>query len=293
MNIVMLGHSGVGKTTFMASMYNQMQQSTNGFTFTADSNDDHRRLISLARNISVGSYPAGTHQRAQYRFKLCYHGEKVLPFRWVDYRGSATSSRTREDEQAGQLYNDLRAADAIILFCACDVLMRKDTREMGLGRLMGVLSNVLKDTTTPKPLAITISKFDLYGEFDERLISPLRQLIETVNVSEYVIGTLIPVACGRNPYNVAIPALFALRIGILIKAKELSDELEEIVEKRDRYANKIGFWDEFWCSFSDEKSWSEMAMDEQKKLIAKYEVFEKLVDPADALEEYLKDLPTF
>ena len=57
MRIVMIGHSNVGKTTYMASMYGAMQVGVDGFTLRAARTDDHERFVALHRMTRAGRPP--------------------------------------------------------------------------------------------------------------------------------------------------------------------------------------------------------------------------------------------
>ena len=99
MDIMLLGHSGVGKTTFAASAYAELQEDIGGFTLAAKSEEDHRRLLDDATRIHRGLYPPPTNQRDRYSFDLCYQGRSCFPFTLIDYRGTALFERSKS--QAG------------------------------------------------------------------------------------------------------------------------------------------------------------------------------------------------
>src|SRR5260221_12961972 len=120
MKIIMLGHAGVGKTTYMASMYGTLQNPINGFSLRTNEFGHHSELIQAFNDIRQGRYPAPTTQRALYDFSLLFQGNAVFPFQWVDYRGGALLERKERSEQAQQLIREMKEADGIILFCDAD-----------------------------------------------------------------------------------------------------------------------------------------------------------------------------
>ena len=73
MKIVMLGHSGVGKTSYMYSMYGAMQNPYNGFTLSTQDQPDHNRFLNIYRNIIKGRYPNPTDQSEEYNFWLNFN----------------------------------------------------------------------------------------------------------------------------------------------------------------------------------------------------------------------------
>ena len=116
MKIVMLGHTGVGKTTYMASLYGILQNPINGFTLRAQSTQDHAQLMDLYHQIHYGTYPEATMQRGQYDFLLRYEGKTAYPFTWVDYRGGALRE-LRDSFETQQLMQELKEAEGIVMFC--------------------------------------------------------------------------------------------------------------------------------------------------------------------------------
>jgi hypothetical protein len=125
MRIVMIGHSNVGKTTYMASMYGAMQVGVDGFTLRTARADDHERFVALHRMTRAGRYPAPTDQRAQYDFRLCLNGEAFFDFTWVDRRGGAILERSTSSE-AAQLVQDLVECDGLLVFCDAHAAVRED-----------------------------------------------------------------------------------------------------------------------------------------------------------------------
>src|SRR5947209_7969630 len=143
MKILMLGHTGVGKTTYMASMYGTLQTQINGFSLRATNSNHHRELLRMSNDIRRSIYPDGTLHRKQYDFSLQYQGRNVFPFEWVDYRGGALVERQRDSEEARRLVSELREVEGIMLFCACDV-MAKASAARQVGRMMSLVGEALR-----------------------------------------------------------------------------------------------------------------------------------------------------
>ena len=81
MKIVMIGNTGVGKTTYMASLYGILQQQLGGFSLQAVNQQDHRLWLDLATDIAKSRYPEKTSQRAEYDFLLQHKGKDIFAFR--------------------------------------------------------------------------------------------------------------------------------------------------------------------------------------------------------------------
>lgn len=60
MNILMVGHSRSGKTSFMAGMYRYLGESTEGYGISAKKENQKEQLTKMALDLSKGRYPDGT-----------------------------------------------------------------------------------------------------------------------------------------------------------------------------------------------------------------------------------------
>jgi Double-GTPase 2 len=290
MRIVEIGHEGVGKTTFMASMYECLQKSIEGFTLRATDSKDHNRLIKLARDIERGRYPAPTDQRSEYYFSLRYHNKDIFPFTWADYRGGSIRE-TQESEQARLLQKDLQQADGILMFCDCQALAKRDMRRNQIGRMSALITNGLKNLNRPIGLAVVLTKADLVDGLDEDDLKPLEGLAKAVEISEFITSMIIPVACGTETVNVQIPPLFVLYIGVYLKANHLAKEIEEHRKMADYYERQTyglgGFLQELWDTIQGNTTYREMAQQRLEKAALKYKDLEAFVEPVKALGKYL------
>lgn len=57
MDIVMLGHSGVGKTSYVSLMYAAMRDGIQGFGLCAREETRHEELTATAEEVLRGRYP--------------------------------------------------------------------------------------------------------------------------------------------------------------------------------------------------------------------------------------------
>jgi GTPase SAR1 family protein len=227
--IVMLGHTGVGKTTYLASLYGSLQREVEGFSLRTSESRDHDRLIQLANTIGKGEYPLSTDQRSQYQFQLKHQSKNILDFTLADYRGGAIRE-TQDSQQAKLLLQDLSQADGIIMFCDCSALTSGDNRSNQLARMMTLVNQSLQNLQRPLSLAIILTKIDLVTEINESQLRAFSGIISAIEASEWVFGAFIPIACGGKSINVPIPLLFALH---------------EVVTKTtlsDRHSSKVVNW---------------------------------------------------
>ena len=292
MKIVMLGHSGVGKTTYMASMYGQMRQGIDGFGLISPDPQVDRELVEACQRIHAGSYPAATDQRAKYDFTLIYKGASCFSFTWLDFRGGVLDER-RDSTDSSKFHKDLVTADAILLFCDATVSSERHVRRQ-IGRMNQMVSGAVREIEHPMPLGIVLTKMDCaadsaFGEIERKLDG----LISAVSASETVVGSLLPVACGRRSWNVELPVLFTLHFGIVSQVGHLSRAIKEREQARQKYESRRGLFDEIWSLIVSEPSWGDLAAAAARDIMVQYNVLQPLLKPAQALEHHLNQLHTF
>lgn len=294
LKIAEIGHTGVGKTTYMATMYSEMQTPIEGFSLKAIKDSDHRRLLQLGQAVQNGHYPNATDQRSEYKFYLQYKNKNVLNFNWSDYRGGALLE-AQSDSQAKSLMQDLCQADGILMFCDLQALYQRNLRRNQLGRMISLVSTAMgKELDHPVALAIVLTKADLVPTFDESILAPLNGLIEAIKSNENMVGCLVPVACGYKPYNVELPLLNTLYVGVSVKIQQLLAKIDYNLERYEYYQQQAsGFWGgilEVWDTMLGEQTNSEKADEQLKQARKKQEEYQKILDSAQALEQYLKRL---
>ncbi len=297
MNIVMLGHSAAGKTTYVSLMYTIMTEGIGGFSVRAKNQDDHASLTHAARAIRAGRYPGPTDQRAAFELVLRHQGSDVFPFTWRDYRGGALGEKT-DSPQARELHEDLKRADGIVVFCDSLKLLTHSRAGREVRTLVSHVQRALDARgTTLTPLVLVLTKADLVDLDDEkvagRLTEPFLPLIQAVSAAEHVLGTLTPVACGPDPFNVHIPVLWALRFGIAGRALDLQRRVEANMADAKSFAARDTLWDRFRSWANDETPAWRHAESSRQAAMAEYEKFEPLVDPANQLGEVIDGVPGF
>ncbi|MCE7988103.1 MAG: hypothetical protein DYG89_43615 [Caldilinea sp. CFX5] len=293
MNIVMLGHSGVGKTTYMASMYGRLQRPINGFSLQAKDRKNHHRLLETHADVTRKCWPAATDQRNAYEFRLLFKQEEVLPFTWTDYRGGALLERT-DGQQTRELLSDLKQADGIIVFCDAEMMVQKRAHRE-TARMIQLVIRAVKEVEYPIGLAVVFTKYDLVNQEKEmsHLIEPVNPLIESVQASQLVNGSYMPVACGLNAMNVELPVLYVLQMGILLRAFVLQKMIEERLERMQAYEAHNTFFRNLGRMLCGETTYSQMAAQEAQQAYALYSIYEPLIEPAKQLNTYLDDLVKF
>jgi hypothetical protein len=324
MKNVMLGHSGDGKTTYVASAYERLQDPVDGFTIRTANDADHRHLRSLAGDIARGRYPPPTAIRSEYEFALHFERKEVLDFTWADYRGGALMDSASAADTA-RLRADLRECDAIQVFVdAAAVAAGKRVRGQ-IGRITNFIGEAISRLERPLPLAVILTKCDLVPEEqqNERILEPVRGLMDAVRASKFVLGSVIPVACGPEAQNLELPVLFVLHHGLMVLASKrhdqwkrkyaeferLSEEVEELekhIEGLLEQYRKQSILHDIWGAITDDGplqrakrahptlvAKAQEGAEAADKANRKLRKLRPLIEPAKALGKYLEDLGTF
>jgi hypothetical protein len=296
--IVMLGHSGAGKTTYLSLMYAEMQVGIGGFQVRAKDSGQHSQLLADARAIRSSRYPPITNRRASYDLALRYNGAEVLPFTWRDHRGGAATGRTSDGEDVGQLHQDLLQSDAIVMFLDGYALVHEPAAAKNASRLSAHVLRAMRDRPeVPTPLVIAVTKSDLIDIDDdkvsEKVFAPVEGLAKAIAATKHIFGTIIPVACGPAPLNVVVPVLWSLRFGLIGMLVRLSTELESSVKAAnsaaslDTLADRVGSW------WRGERSYATIAENYRQAALRAQRQIQPLIKPAEGLEQMLKDIQYF
>lgn len=294
MKIIMLGHTGVGKTTYMASMYGTLQTPINGFSLLTQNTTRHTELLKEFRNIRQGRYPLATAIRDQYDFSLVFQGKPVFPFQWVDYRGGALTERQDTSPEAQRLVSDLCEADGILMFCDSDPKVRTRVKSQ-IGRMITLVGQAVRKGDKALIIAIIFTKADLIDELDDEMIEPLQGLLDAIARSKAHIATLLPVACGSQLINAEAPVLFALHFGILFQTIRLLSAIDYYQALEKAYTTKGetlgGIVSDIWNTLVSKPTTADHARRVRLEAEAEKAEISKLEIPAQRLGTYLEDLP--
>jgi hypothetical protein len=293
MDIVMLGHTAAGKTTYVSLMYDAMRTGVEGFSLRAGDPDDHDALVAAAERIRKGRYPPPTSQRAVFEFVLRHGGRDVLPFRWRDYRGGALTQRSADNPDVRQLHRDLTRAQGMVVFVDSQRLL---TRTGAAGEVRRITLHVQRALDARDglitPLVVAFTKCDLVDIDDEavqvRLSEPFQQLAAGAAASETVCFAAVPVCCGSQELNVAVPVLFSLLYALAGRARELQRSVEgklgaaQDAADRSTLGNSLAAW------WNGTASWADISARRRQEALAEYALLEPLLDSGLRLEELLR-----
>ncbi len=294
MKIVMLGFTGAGKTTYMASLYGAMQRELKGFSLRANEHETRKQLLNLSDEILLGKYPPPTAIRDEYEFYLKFQGQDVLPFTWSDYRGGALREK-QENAQARKLVEDLQEADGIMMLCDSSSLATRNLRSNQLGRMITLVTQSLQNRERPVSVGIILTKFDLLTNFSEEMLNPFMGVVEAIENSDLVFGAIIPIACGRQILNVQLPLLFALHIEVIYQAAFQKFSLEHYMEDAQKWAKKSeGVWGGLRWAFdkvTGNPTDEEIAYIQLAKAFSNHEKLQELIEPVQGFSEAIQNLP--
>jgi hypothetical protein len=214
MRTLMLGGTGAGKTTYMASLFDAFHH-VHGTAPRLRVRDAGltRDLLDIAASIRAERYPDATAYRVEYPFQL-ESGGYAIDFVCTDYRGGDVTGDDADPRQVDALLRDVATADGVMLFADASELTRHHGRKTRIGALAQLLGSAVEHATRPIALSVLLTKFDLVANAGEALLRPLAGLIETVALSPSVTGALIPVVCGPTPRNVGQPLFFSLEYAL-------------------------------------------------------------------------------
>lgn len=124
MKITMVGTSGSGKTVFSAGVYSVfMKKEFEGFKIYPRGSDMSTKLIGAHRfskdynTLAMEKrWPEGTSETDLHPLDLHYQGNRIVNFDWIDYRGGLIDNPAIDLGKASDVYANIAASDAVILF---------------------------------------------------------------------------------------------------------------------------------------------------------------------------------
>ena len=298
MNILMIGHSGSGKTTYMGGLYKLYGDDPNGFGLWTGDSGKRSRLQELSNRVASGKYPSGTDIAEEYNFWLQYDNKLLIPFNWFDYRGGALSESSKYSKDAEELIRRIENADALIVFLdgAKIVNMTEDDLEDEYETLVWCIQKAISKRAVDShyfPVSFVITKGDLYDRYDTLINSPglnyFMPIVETIaksKVSAGMIGVIEVSSTGM--FNIPAPLMFSLYYGM---HHYIAERVRNINSEVDRY-NSLdpGVFDDIFSTVfgvdSDRKK-AQKCIEKVEEEKSRLEMLESL---GKILEEYLADL---
>lgn len=318
MRLICLGHRGVGKTTYTASMYKRMQRPVHGFSLSCARAGDHSRLLELDAAIQNGNYPPGTQDQTSYAFHLQHKGALVERFDWIDVRGQSLNEKISLGGQAQMLSDTLKDVDGVLIFLDSVILLNNPEQiEQEMGRIAQLVMQFAANAPKGKiiPVILVLTKIDLIQQKKEGflqslksafggrrdpdmtkpisrgVLAPLRDFCGMITETEGVMGGIIPTYCSSKSFNVEWPTLFATAVGLSDQMRMLGEEIEELKDRAAQARRKDTIWDRITSPFKGEISWNEYAKRRLAEAEYKHKKLEGMYGHVQLLLESLKNLP--
>lgn len=303
MNILMVGHSRAGKTSYMAGLYKQFGDKPDGFGLWMSDSNKRDNLIRLGQGIERGYYPNGTDIASQYQFYLQYDNELLIPFNWYDYRGGALSESSKYSADAQELLSRMNSADALIVFLDGEKItqMTDEDLEDEYDILLWAIQNTVSRRSldgTYFPVSFVITKGDLYPNYGLLLNSPglsyFMPLIKNICNCTNAAGMIGVVEVSKEGIsNVFSPLIFSLYYGMHHYINARVESMNAEIEKYNSY--DPGLIDDFFVGLDhlfggDSKTDRQLAAESMERIQEENQKLETLKALSSGMEEILKNL---
>jgi GTPase SAR1 family protein len=287
MDILMIGLSNAGKTTFVSTMYAALNNGYSDFTVRSTRPADHTRLKTSAEQIRKGVFPLPSDRRSIYSLQLCHMGNRVFDFNWRDYRGGALVESS-SSPQAVQLREDMKNADGLVFMVDSTELLQTQQGRARLRPVIATAVRLLSECEVVIPVVLALTKWDLVASREKQAIEAaqalLGPLVDAVKATQHLLGAMIPVSCGANPRNVELPALWCLHVGIYVRGAILERNVE-YYQKRIKVAeSRSGIFDTIASAWRGEPTWRDIAQQTRDRLRNDLSLLQPLIAPSKRLE---------
>jgi hypothetical protein len=268
-NIVMIGDSNVGKTSYTCAMYHAMQYGAKGFTLRAGRVKQHRQLLSQGQNLLAGTFPPPSDRLASYELTLRYQGRDIMPVVWRDHRGGALYEPSATSRQTAELLASLRAADGFLLFGDAS-RPRSRSIQHAVTHLLRALPERRGRTT---PLVLVLTKIDAVPPAERdlaALTAPFRPLLDAIEDATDLHVTVAPVACGPKPEGVLLPVHWCVCFGLVQRGRELADQAGAHLVAAQQAAERDTTWNRWVSALNDIPSQRAIALEYQQKALTEW-----------------------
>lgn len=238
MNILMVGHSRSGKTSFMAGMYKYLGEKTEGYGIKAMDFLQKINLNRMAKQLSYGKYPSGTDVQQIYKFSFTSSREFIVPFNLVDYRGGILLSDNPDDSDMDKFLDALKESDALVVFLDGEKLSDssgKWTLEYDI--LLSCIERSLDVTHNSWfPISFVITKCDRISSGSQfyglsRFTSLFDQISKSKKVGGMIVHSVINSDCYYTPFFVLAYSIYGGSSIYINKRIEAMENAQKRVNK--------------------------------------------------------------
>jgi hypothetical protein len=295
-DILMLGKSNAGKTSYVSAMYETMSNGVAGFKVQAERPVDHQLLRRNARLMRLGTFPEPSSRRSVYQFQLWHGKDRVFDFVWRDYRGGALTEGSAS-AQSMQLRADMETAGGLVLLVDSTELTGDPRSRAGVRPLVSTAIRLLSQRKDVMPVVVALTKSDLVAatarQTSEAASDLLGDLMDAIRQTDHLYGALIPVACGSQPLNVALPVLWCLHVGIAIRGAALEQRIDHHKQLKQVATQRQGVWDTVTSWWNGEPTWGDIRVRSERQIQSDLITLTPLFAPHQKLEIMLDPVHKF
>lgn len=296
MDIVMMGQSQAGKTSYISAMYHEMSTGAGDFNIRADRTADHQRLRQLAERMRYGRYPDATDRRNVYNLQLWHSANRVVDFVRRDYRGGAIVESS-DSPQAMELRSDMTRADGLVIMIDSTELTTGQRARARVRPLIATTMRLLSAREDIIPIVIVLTKWDLVAAAEKAALDAaselLGDLVKAVSESNNIHGAVIPVACGTQPINVALPVLWCLYVGIAVRGNLLQQNIEYYGRVAEMAQRNRGFVDRVVSAVKRQPTWDQILAASRLQVWNDMQALQPLIVPSERLKSLFEPVFTF
>ncbi len=205
MNILMVGHSGAGKTSFMAGLYRYVGEDPENYGIASKKASQRIQLSRMADALSKGIYPSGTDVQQKYEFAFTVAGNELMPFNWIDYRGGILLSDDPDESDMNKFMKAISTADALVVFLDGEKLIQPGSKwNMEYDILISCIENSLTVSHNSWfPISFVITKCDAIPDGAQfHGLSRFQSLFSQIEKSKKVGGMLVQCAITKDFYHI-------------------------------------------------------------------------------------------
>lgn len=291
MNIMMLGDSGVGKTSFMTCSYGLMRQGIENFSIDSTTDEQREKFDRLIKNfMDNGTYPAATDKQSTYEFNFFNNDDYVMTFKWTDFKGG-TVNYDDDDEDVKALKRGIKEADAVLLFIEAEKLLNDSDTQMEVMTLHYYLNQCASANNKALTIMPLFTKFDLAIEHTDdldnlwkRLTEPFSELEKLSDLNDNITFAPMPIACAPHcMMHLDWVMLFLMVKGIVLHHLKDSEEIMTKYKRAESEWNEGSAIADFF-GLSDKRDNARRIALELKP---KVEMLEKMEKAYERLAEFL------
>src|SRR5262249_49172037 len=146
-------------------------------------------------------------------------------------------------------------------------------------------------------VVIALTKWDLVAAAEKAALDAasklLGNLVQAVSETRNIHGAVIPVACGTQPINVALPVLWCLYVGIAVRGSLLQHNIEDYSRVAEVALRKRGLVDRMVSAVKRQPTWDEVLAASRLQVWADRQALEPLIVPSQRLKSLFEPVFTF